>query len=71
MSYVKIKIIKEAAKATPEFKDMLIAKVSDAVADVCVELFNTDRKKLLNHMALHNRGNSYGELGSTWSIVNA
>jgi len=50
MPYVTIKILKEAAKAKPEYKTKLIARVSDAVADVTVEVFGSDREKLLDHL---------------------
>ena len=47
MPYVTIRTIKEVS--TPEYKAKLIAKVSDAVADVVVDFSGADKEKVLAH----------------------
>jgi 4-oxalocrotonate tautomerase len=48
MPYVTIRTLKKFA--TPEFKTALIAKVSEAVADVEVEFLGADKEKLLPYV---------------------
>ena len=48
MPYVIIRTLKKFA--TPEFKAKLIARVSEAVADVEVEVLGADKEKLLAHI---------------------
>ena len=47
MPYVTLRIIKEFA--TPEVKAKVIARISDAVADVIVEGMGADKEKVLAH----------------------
>jgi len=48
MPYVIIRTLKKFA--TPEFKAELIARVSEAVADVEVEFLGADKEKLLPYI---------------------
>ena len=48
MPYVTIRTLKKFA--TPEFKTALIAKVSEAVADVEVEFLGANKEKVLSRL---------------------